>query len=98
MQGRLATAMPRPRPPTRERLAKTRASPQGAVAASSAGPARGCRPRPALPPAGATTPATGVAPLGRAAAGGQGQPRPSQGQWRRQRRRGGKGKARVSFY
>ncbi|RWV99381.1 hypothetical protein GW17_00037709 [Ensete ventricosum] len=56
----------RPRP--------TREGGQPAKGANYRAPARGCRPQPALPPTGATTPAT------RVAADGQGQPSPAQGQ------------------
>ncbi|RWV82395.1 hypothetical protein GW17_00056108, partial [Ensete ventricosum] len=76
MQGRPPTVRPRPRPPTRGRLAVVKANPKGRPAppvgttacsttpAKGAGcraPTRGCSPWSALPPAGATALAAGVA-------------------------------------
>ncbi|RZR71079.1 hypothetical protein BHM03_00003406 [Ensete ventricosum] len=65
--GRPATASPQGRPPV--------ASPQGP--AGSGQPARGCRPRTALPPVGEAAPAAGVAAPWQGAVGRKGQSSPA---------------------
>ncbi|RWV94562.1 hypothetical protein GW17_00042884 [Ensete ventricosum] len=82
----------RPAAPARGDACGQKRRPRG----SSAVPARECRPRPALLPAGARRQPQGWLSLGRVVAGRKEQSSPAQGQ-RRRRRRGGKERARASF-